>query len=330
MQTTRILSVVVLIYNKAPYLRACLDSILAQPCVREVVCVDDGSRDASPDILREYARTEERIRLVLHERNEGGHIALYDGLAQCSGDYLTIVDGDDMLIPGAMDALCAHAVTTGADVVEFGFRVTPEGDCTPERAARDAQALNKPERLLVGQNFCRLCLIDELLTDAYVGKLFSRALYRRAHAAMERLPMGDMYPRTWYAVWLFCFFARRWSTVGIQGYHYFPGRGMTHHAREGLAALRGNLGAQAACDSLRRTALEHHVLPEHEEELQLFLARCRAQSIITWVERLPLEDTAAGWELLTGTWGTDDVLHVLMQKYDGDNELLRQRLNMLA
>lgn len=323
------LSVVVVIYNKASYIRACLDSILAQRCVREIICVDDGSVDGTREILMEYAREHSCIRVLLHRENEGGHITLYDGMAQCDGDYLTIVDGDDALIPGALDDICEQANAHAADVTEFGFRVTPAGDCSPERAVRDQQLFNKRERLLENQNFCRLCLIDNQLTDCYVGKLYSRALYKQVFSAMERIPMGDLYPRTWYAVWLFCFFARRWYTTEIAGYHYYPGRGMTHHEHEQLSMLRGNLNAAEAYKSLRAVAAQHGVLAEHDEELTMFLWQCKTQSVITWASRLPVEDCVAGWELLMEAWSRDDVFHVLTQKYEDAPQSLRERLQRI-
>jgi len=64
-------SIIIPVYNVAPYLRECLDSVLAQTFTDwEAICVDDGSTDGSGAILDEYAAKEPRIK-VIHPKNAG-------------------------------------------------------------------------------------------------------------------------------------------------------------------------------------------------------------------------------------------------------------------
>ena len=90
-------SIIIPVYNVAPYLRECLDSVLAQTFTNwEAICVDDGSIDGSGDILDEYASRDHRLR-VIHQPNAGVSAARNVGLNAIEGEYFLFVDGDDMI-----------------------------------------------------------------------------------------------------------------------------------------------------------------------------------------------------------------------------------------
>src|SRR5437764_1246782 len=94
-----LVSIIVTSYNYGRFLRPCIDSALAQthsPC--EVIAVDDGSKDDSPDILREYGA---RIRTVL-KGNEGPASSWNLGFTLSRGEYICFLDSDDTLLPSAV------------------------------------------------------------------------------------------------------------------------------------------------------------------------------------------------------------------------------------
>ncbi len=87
------------VYNGEQYLDEAIGSILAQTLTDfEFVIVDDGSRDATPDILARHAAADGRIRVVT-QANGGIVAALNAGLAQCRGDYVARMDADDIAVP---------------------------------------------------------------------------------------------------------------------------------------------------------------------------------------------------------------------------------------
>ena len=106
-------SVIVPVYNVEKYLAACLDSALMQTLSPlEIVCVDDGSTDASPAILAEYARRDARI-VALRQPNGGLSAARNAGMAAARGEYLLFLDSDDTLAaPDALDMLFYEARVT--------------------------------------------------------------------------------------------------------------------------------------------------------------------------------------------------------------------------
>lgn len=81
-------SIIIPVYNVEKYLRQCLDSVLAQTYPDwEAICVNDGSTDSSPAILKEYADKDKRIK-VIHQSNMGVSGARNTGIRESQGDYL--------------------------------------------------------------------------------------------------------------------------------------------------------------------------------------------------------------------------------------------------
>lgn len=98
-------SIIIPVYNVAPYLRECLDSVLAQTFTDwEAICVDDGSTDGSGAILDEYAARDGRFK-VIHQKNAGVSAARNKALQSALGEWVTFLDGDDRFDEGRLAAL---------------------------------------------------------------------------------------------------------------------------------------------------------------------------------------------------------------------------------
>ena len=96
-------SVVVPVFNAEDYLRQSLDCILNQTLDDlEVICVDDGSRDNSLEILHDIAAEDSRVR-VFHQENRGGGAARNSALKHVGGEYLYFMDADDKLDVNALE-----------------------------------------------------------------------------------------------------------------------------------------------------------------------------------------------------------------------------------
>ncbi len=86
----------------------------------EVIVVDDGSRDGSAAIIKEWQKRNPRVRLVQHEKNMGYGAALRTGLANAKKDLVFVTDGDNQFQPSDIDKLFSKI--DGCDVVP-GYRV---------------------------------------------------------------------------------------------------------------------------------------------------------------------------------------------------------------
>lgn len=91
------LSVTIATYNVQDFIRESLDSIINQSFQDfEIICIDDGSKDKTVEILNEYASKDNRIKIVTKRKNQGLAVARNESLALANGKYIVFFDGDDI------------------------------------------------------------------------------------------------------------------------------------------------------------------------------------------------------------------------------------------
>lgn len=123
----KLLSVIIPVYNVAPYLDDCLASVCAQTYRNiEIIVVDDGSTDGSGAICDAWREKDSRIR-VIHQPNAGVSAARNAGLDVCTGQLISFVDADDWLDGQMMEKLVACLKENGADAAMCGFVDYPHG-----------------------------------------------------------------------------------------------------------------------------------------------------------------------------------------------------------
>lgn len=121
-------SVIIPVYNTAPYLPQCLDSILSQTLESiEVICVDDGSADGSLEILCQYESKDSRMH-VLRQAHQFQGAARNLGIRYAQGEYVYFMDSDDLLETDALEKLCAAAQKDSLDVIYFDGSTFTDGD----------------------------------------------------------------------------------------------------------------------------------------------------------------------------------------------------------
>lgn len=113
-------SVILPIYNVAPYLERCIQSVLEQDMKDyEIILVNDGSTDNSPEICDRYAQEYAFIKVV-HKENGGLSSARNAGFAHASGQYIWWIDSDDWIESGALRHIY-NACDSQPDLVKFNF-----------------------------------------------------------------------------------------------------------------------------------------------------------------------------------------------------------------
>lgn len=123
------ISIIVPVYNSEKYLRRCIDSILSQSFTDfELIIVDDGSKDSSPQICDEYVAKDNRVR-VIHKENGGVSAARNDGLDIAKGEYVTFIDSDDWVEKEYLETLSNYR---DFDIVFFSHRLIYEDGYTSE------------------------------------------------------------------------------------------------------------------------------------------------------------------------------------------------------
>lgn len=175
------ISVIVPVYNVEKYLSQSVDSILNQTYSNfEVILVDDGSKDRSPEICDKYAQADSRV-LVVHKENGGQNSAIKAGIKHAKGEYLFFVDSDDWLEQNALEILYSLIKEYDADLsVANAFR---ERDCTYafplhncEEGVYDRQ---KIEVMIFPDLLIRMTSSKFCIAPSRCGRLFKKELVLR-------------------------------------------------------------------------------------------------------------------------------------------------------
>ena len=123
-------SVIIPVYNVEKYLPKCLDSVVNQTLKDiEIICINDGSTDNSPTILKNYAANDKRIKII-NQKNAGQGTARNNGIKQASGAYLYFVDSDDWIDETCLEKLYKRISECGADLCIYGIYAYEEATDT--------------------------------------------------------------------------------------------------------------------------------------------------------------------------------------------------------
>ncbi len=170
-----LLSLVVPVYNVAPYLERCLASLAAQdPDGVEIVLVDDGSTDDSPAILARYAAQHPQMH-VIRQPNGGLSAARNTGMDHAGGEYLAFVDSDDWIEPGYYRRLLDLARAKNLDLAHGNAMYHFEGRREDHPIYRDAL----PTEVMPGREVLRRRLAERTLLHMVWMHLYRRDFIAR-------------------------------------------------------------------------------------------------------------------------------------------------------
>lgn len=168
------ISIIVPIYNVAPYLDKCICSILEQTYRKlEIILVDDGSTDSSGDICDMYARKDERIH-VIHKENGGLVSARKAGILVSTGEYVGYVDGDDWIEPDMYETMLQLMLQYEADMVTTNYFKESDNSCIISKDRIPCGCYDK--RQLIPQMLCDKDFNECNLSPYIWSKLFRKEL----------------------------------------------------------------------------------------------------------------------------------------------------------
>lgn len=127
------ISIIIPVYNAEPYLRQCLDSVLAQSFTDyELILIDDCSKDGSGGICDEYSMTDNRVNVYHLPANVGAGAARNFGLSKAIGRYIGFIDADDWIEPKMFELLHKAAQENLADLTLCDYFAETASGSTPE------------------------------------------------------------------------------------------------------------------------------------------------------------------------------------------------------
>ena len=195
---TPTVSIFVQVYNTAPYLRRCLESVLALrgPWEREIVVIDDASCDGCDRILEEF-RTS--MRIIRHTQNLGANATANEGYAACRGKYLIRLDSDDSFLPNLLEELVPLLEKNPEAGLAYGDVALMD---MQDRITSSAGNVQRRNRLNLGDEFFQLCAENFICAPATLV---------RSEAIRPLLPVPSEYSfLDWYVT---TGIAHRWKTA---------------------------------------------------------------------------------------------------------------------
>lgn len=182
--TESLISVIVPVYNAERWIKKCIFSILRQTYHNiEIILVDDGSKDKSLTICKNFAKTDTRIRIISKE-NGGVSSARNAGLLSAKGEYITFVDSDDFLASNAIGVMAKVIEQSKADFcVGQIIYLSPVGNVHQNRVK------NRVCKRIDMSEFCDF--LDGMDTGP-CGKLFKRSVIKQNNIMFdESVHMGE-------------------------------------------------------------------------------------------------------------------------------------------
>ncbi len=218
------LSIIVPIYNGAEYLKKCVDSILAQEYTDfEVILVDDGSKDNSLQLCREYEQKDSRV-VVFHKQNAGLVAARKSGVSVAKGKYIGFVDCDDFIDEDMYSRLMSEVEKHGSDIVAGGMTIDYK-DHSIERhhiipeGFYDKKALETVvmPRALAYSDFIKFGIMPATCVKVFKREILEKALPN----VSDSIKIGEDVCITFYSLAM----AESLSVVRSSAYHYVQSDG---------------------------------------------------------------------------------------------------------
>ena len=186
MRGTGLISIIIPVFNVRPYLETALESVIRQTYSNlEIIVIDDGSTDGSGAVCDEFARRDDRIKVV-HQENRGLSSARNAGLDMMNGEAVAFLDPDDSYHPDCIKAMAEAMDRENADIVVCKYTVRDADK--PAAHSRKKKAWPSGKAGMYSRNEALRALADSAVNVSVWNKLYRRKLWEDT-----RFPDGHNY-----------------------------------------------------------------------------------------------------------------------------------------
>lgn len=178
--TKELISVIVPVYKVESYLGRCIKSIISQSYRNlEIILVDDGSPDECPKMCDDWAKKDERIK-VIHKENGGISDARNSGLAAATGAYICFVDSDDYIAEEFVETLYNLIIDCHTDIAAVGFKEVTTDDFV-EKITEDGET-----HIFDGEDSIRELFSNDTYANYVWNKIYKRELFDNVKFPVNR------------------------------------------------------------------------------------------------------------------------------------------------
>ena len=261
MEITPKISIIVPVYNMEKYLRQCVDSILAQTFKDfELLLVNDGSKDSSPQICDDYAVVDSRVK-VIHKENSGQADSRNIAIGMAKAPLIGFVDSDDWIDPDMYEILYRAMVENDADISICGHYLSYVGDEKTScqgglvKVYEGSQAL----QMIIDDREIKSYLVDKLYKKEMITDLLPKSYYYEDYATLFK----------WFAG------ASRVAICNSPMYHYRQRQGSTDHDSDPRKKYHFFLAEQERYNYLT----ENNIFPEQHRKFASKVVRTGLREI---------------------------------------------------
>ncbi len=267
-------SVIIPVYNVEKYLAKCLDSVINQTLKDiEIICINDGSTDGSAKILEEYAKKDDRIK-VINQENGGLSNARNSGLDIASGKYCYFLDSDDWIELNTLEKLVNVINENDVDAVVHEANVIAEDDFCLQ-VAEDNQEWFKGYSKNNGIHEIPLEISHKIASVAW-NKLYKTDLINKYHC---RFPEGLINEDEAF-LWIYMVHCRNYYYLDEKLYNYL-------RRADSIMGTRNN--SPKVLDILEIEKIIYNTVKEHKviDDYHKYLTRLYAGNVKNLFSRMP-------------------------------------------
>lgn len=311
-------SVVIPVFNVAPYLEKCVRSVMQQTLNDiEIICVDDASSDDSPNILKNLAAQDGRIRIFTLPENLTANQARKNGVLASTGDIVMFLDGDDELLPNACETVLRAMDKHKTDVLHFGTQVINKSG-VPESRIQWNQNKIAPCLESIKGDLIKACFEENKFFFTLWNKAFQGDLARKAFGFVQ----DGRFPRAQdlYAVFFLLYFARSYQGISNVLLHYNFGTGITGQHVYELSAFERFCLASRVANAIHDFLTNQGAWKKYSSIVAKIRENLLLDALAQWRYHLSLKDSAAGYDLLSQNWGVEELVAALAKKSIAEKE----------
>ncbi len=319
------ISIILPVYNMAEFLERSINSVLQQSMKEiELICVDDGSTDASVEVIQRLRQKDDRLKLLVNTTRQSALQSRMKGILGAGGEYIMFLDADDYLEQEACEILYTRMQKEQVDILHFPSAIKNEG--VTEERLKNMESFVKPYMgVLKNQEVFTGCFREMKYKFSIWNKIYRAEVCKKAMKAIEDgflLKANDLILYTAIAL-----YARSYKGIGGQPlYHYSFGSGST-----GSSDLSVNQ-FEVYCYEAKAAKMFQQIVEEHDSEGSYaeIVARMKKHLLLdciyNWKNNLSKDKAPAGFDLLVRYWGAEDTVSALSEVYSTNRDMLVSRI----
>jgi len=295
-------SIIVPVFNSEQHIEKCLKSLQKQTLKEiEIICVDDRSTDASYDILKQTAETDDRIKVFLNEENKGTLCSRKKGVEEATGEYIMFADNDDWYDIDACERLYERIKKEKVDILMYGIKIIEKEETYKGKLLK--KLLTPVPEKIYGEN----CIKTKNRINLLWNKIFIANVCKKAYANTKDVRLT--YAEDTYVCWLMHYFAGSFMAIKKEYYNYNYKAGIT--GKDTMDIMTFDYFCQCLINEKKYVKLffdEQNAL----EEKEIYSARdseIMSYCISIWRDKVDLEDASEAYDILLKYYDKKDVIN---------------------